>query len=213
MTYTTDFTYLVDIYISLTFLNITDISINQSYIFFNQIILPTISYSLENKLDNLILLGLILLSCRTLKEKRGLGVASKVLSTGASGTDINQTATSSENNNKVKFDDKNKEKNKENKQTNDTNTTNDHSKDNYKSTNYSTKMNNNIRQSFFFTFIMSNLNIDASQLDTSITQFSYAIFTLSLIALLSFINILGYILAYYIYKQVDYETKYPKLSK
>ena len=73
--------------------------------------------------------------------------------------------------------------------------------------------NYNIKQSFFFTFIMSNLNIDASQLDSSITQFSYAIFTLSLIALLSFINILGYILAYYIYKQVDYETKYPKLSK
>ena len=70
---------------------------------------------------------------------------------------------------------------------------------------------NNLKYSFVYTGIISNLNLEIN--DSSITQFSYGVFILSLIALLSFINIMGYILAYYIFKQVNYETKYPRLSK
>ena len=36
---------------------------------------------------------------------------------------------------------------------------------------------------------------------------------LSTIAFFCFINVIGYILAYYLIQQLEYETKYPKLSK
>lgn len=71
------------------------------------------------------------------------------------------------------------------------------------------------KNSFIFSFILSNLEIDVSDSSNVILQYSYGVFLLSLIALLSLINILGYIISYIIIQEHKdkYEEKYPRLKK
>lgn len=59
---------------------------------------------------------------------------------------------------------------------------------------------------------MTNLDINVNSSDPDITQLAYGVFLLSLIAILCFLNILGYLLAYYLIQKGNYEEKYPKLA-
>jgi len=73
----------------------------------------------------------------------------------------------------------------------------------------------NSRNMFVFPFILSKLEIDVSDSSNVISQYSYGVFLLSLIALLSLINILGYMISYIIIQEhkEKYELKYPRLKK
>ena len=70
------------------------------------------------------------------------------------------------------------------------------------------------RYSFLLPLIFSKLDIDVSNI--KVTDLSYAILILSIIALYSFINIIGYTLSYILIQNVNYKTfeeKYPWLKK
>ena len=67
--------------------------------------------------------------------------------------------------------------------------------------------------SFYLPLILSNLDINVSNTDSSIIQLSYAVFLLSLIALYSLINIIGYMTTYILIQIGNYEEKYPRLKK
>ena len=70
-----------------------------------------------------------------------------------------------------------------------------------------------ISYSFSLPLILSKLDINVTDLDSKFTHLSYGIFTLSLIGLLCFINIIGYMAVYIFLQEKDYETKYPRLKK
>jgi hypothetical protein len=67
--------------------------------------------------------------------------------------------------------------------------------------------------SFSFPLILSNLDIIVTDSDSFITQIFYGVFLLSIIALICFINIIGYLVVYIIIERGNYENKYPRLSK
>lgn len=73
-------------------------------------------------------------------------------------------------------------------------------------------MKNNIKYLFSFPFILTNLDINVNDSDHIITQLAYGVFLLTLVALFCFINILGYILSYYLIQNGNYEIKYPKIK-
>lgn len=63
-----------------------------------------------------------------------------------------------------------------------------------------------------FTLILSKLDVNIPENASSLLQLSYGVFLLSLIALVCFINILGYFIAYILVLRGDYENKYPRLK-
>lgn len=65
----------------------------------------------------------------------------------------------------------------------------------------------------FLPFILSQLDISVSSTDSSILQLSYAVCLLSLIALYCLFNIIGYMTAYIIVQNGNYEEKYPRFKK
>lgn len=70
--------------------------------------------------------------------------------------------------------------------------------------------------SFSLPIILSNLKIEDIESSSRITQFSYGILLLRLIALFCFVNIIGYISAYYfidINENSKFFNKYSRLSK
>ena len=75
-------------------------------------------------------------------------------------------------------------------------------------------MKNKIKlsNSSLFLIILSQLDINVTDSDPTITHLSYGVFLLSLIALLCFIKIMNYTLVYIIIQRGNYESKYPKLS-
>ena len=78
------------------------------------------------------------------------------------------------------------------------------------------KLNRNIKitQSFsLFGFILSQLNLNVDDTASNLTQISYGFFLLSLVALICFINVLGFMITYILIQQGNYEQKYPKLRK
>lgn len=75
------------------------------------------------------------------------------------------------------------------------------------------KRNIKITHSFLFGFIFSQLNINVDETASNLTQISYGFFLLSLVALICFINVLGFIITYFLIQQGNYENKYPKWSK
>jgi uncharacterized membrane protein len=76
------------------------------------------------------------------------------------------------------------------------------------------KRNIKISQSFsLFGLIFSQLNLTVDDTASSLTQFSYGFFLLSFVALICFINVLGFMITYILIQQGDYEQKYPKLRK
>jgi hypothetical protein len=68
------------------------------------------------------------------------------------------------------------------------------------------------RYSYMFPLIMSRLDINQIMDSNSLTQVFFAIFVLSLIALLCFLNIVFNMLVYYIIQKGNYEEKYPRLK-
>ena len=60
-------------------------------------------------------------------------------------------------------------------------------------------------------FLLSKLGLEES--GSSNLDISYAVFLLSLIALICFINVLGFMSAHIFIQKKDYETKYPKFKK
>ena len=70
---------------------------------------------------------------------------------------------------------------------------------------------NKFQYGFYLPFILSNLGVDVSSIDVS--DFSYAILIISVIALYSFINIIGYMIVNIIINKVEYEKRYHRLSK
>jgi hypothetical protein len=67
------------------------------------------------------------------------------------------------------------------------------------------------RYSYIFPLILSKLDINLNDIEPS-KQVFYGYFLLSLIALLCFLNIIFYILGYYILQKGNYEEKYPRLK-
>jgi hypothetical protein len=77
------------------------------------------------------------------------------------------------------------------------------------------KLNRNIKitRSFsLFGFILSQLNLNVDESASNLTQISYGFFLLSLVALICFINVIGFMITYILIQQGNYETKYPKLK-
>lgn len=77
-------------------------------------------------------------------------------------------------------------------------------------------INSNIKQSFLFGLILNKLNIDLNNLpvsdENSHFNFALGIFILSLICLLCFINVVGYLTSIILVRKYDIETKFPKLK-
>jgi len=82
---------------------------------------------------------------------------------------------------------------------------------------YQVKDKASFTYSFSFPLILSKLDIQLDDTDSTLIHYSYAIFVLSMIGLLCFINIIGYMIVYIIIQKGDYEAKikekYPRLSK
>jgi hypothetical protein len=70
-----------------------------------------------------------------------------------------------------------------------------------------------VQLSFSLPLILSSLNLNVSDNDSTLTQLSFGVFILSLVALLCLINIVAYIVGYYLVNNGQYEVKYPKLSR
>ena len=79
----------------------------------------------------------------------------------------------------------------------------DDKKDNT-TTNSSSKVN-----SFFLFSILSNLETGNS----SLNQFAFGIFIISITGLLCFLNISFYLISYYLIQKGNYENKYPRFRK
>jgi hypothetical protein len=64
-------------------------------------------------------------------------------------------------------------------------------------------------------FILNKLGIGMSIPEGSeaLTKYTFGVLLLSLIALLSFINVLGYFLSFYLLQRYNITDKYPKLKK
>jgi hypothetical protein len=78
------------------------------------------------------------------------------------------------------------------------------------------KLNRNIKitQSFSLVgFILSQLNLNVDETASNLTQISYGFFLLSLIALICFLNVVGFMITYILIQQGNYEQKYPKLRR
>src|ERR1700761_5536477 len=71
----------------------------------------------------------------------------------------------------------------------------------------------NIKYCYMFPLILSQLNIHISDSDSSLTHLSFGVFLLSFVALMCFINIIGYLISYIILQKGNFEEKYPKLKK
>ena len=69
------------------------------------------------------------------------------------------------------------------------------------------KKDNNYRSSWLFPIIFSKID------EYNNPDISYGVFLLSIIALICFINVIGFMIAYFFIQNKDYETKYPKLKK
>jgi hypothetical protein len=67
-------------------------------------------------------------------------------------------------------------------------------------------------KSFSLPVIFSFLDIKISDNASTLTQYSYSVFILSIVGLFCFINILGFLVTYILIQQGDYEKKYPKFK-
>jgi hypothetical protein len=61
--------------------------------------------------------------------------------------------------------------------------------------------------------ILNKLGIQVPDGSEVITQYAFGVFILSLIALLSFMNVLGYFLSLHLVQRYEIDTKYPRLKK
>ena len=78
------------------------------------------------------------------------------------------------------------------------------------------KLNINIKitHSFsLFGLIMSQLNLNVEDTASNLIQISYGFFLLSLVALVCFLNVVGFMITYILIQQGNYEKKYPQLNR
>lgn len=62
-------------------------------------------------------------------------------------------------------------------------------------------------------YIISVLGIKVPEGSEALTKYAFGVFILSLIALLAFINVLGYFLSLHLVQRYDISNKYPKLKR
>lgn len=74
-------------------------------------------------------------------------------------------------------------------------------------------INPKYKSSFLFPFLIQSLGSNINSETDDIIRYSFSMFTLSLILLISFINIMWFILSLYLISKYDIETKFPKLKK
>lgn len=77
----------------------------------------------------------------------------------------------------------------------------------------SKKENIKIRHSFILTFILNTIDINIPEGSEALTNYAFGVMLMSLVALLCFINVLGYFISFYILDKYNIETRFPKLSK
>ena len=65
---------------------------------------------------------------------------------------------------------------------------------------------------FVLPFILNKLDINIPVGSEAITKYAFGVLVLSLVALLSFINVLGYFLTLYLVQRYDIVSKYPKIK-
>ena len=70
-----------------------------------------------------------------------------------------------------------------------------------------------LKHNFLLYIILGTLNIDVSSQVEHQMNFALGIFLLSLVCLLNFINVVGYLSSIYLLSKYDIETKFPKLKK
>ena len=70
-----------------------------------------------------------------------------------------------------------------------------------------------IKKAFLFTFILDSLNIDIPDDASHTVKFAFGVFLLSLVCLLNFINVVGYLTSIYLVNKYNIEEKFPKLKK
>lgn len=73
--------------------------------------------------------------------------------------------------------------------------------------------NQHYKSSFFIPFIFNQLGKELPTDNAAIVNYSFNLFILSLIALVCFINVVGYFLSFYLINKYDITNKYPKYIK
>jgi hypothetical protein len=131
------------------------------------------------------------------RGKRLLYNTVKTLGMGASGTLIYNHWFKGGSSYPANYDDKKDDiaKGKDDKKSSEGNNENNSIKNNFINSSRAATLGYHLQ---WFPLILASLNLNVSESDTSITQLSHAVFILSLIALLSLVNIVGYILGYYL---------------
>ena len=71
----------------------------------------------------------------------------------------------------------------------------------------------NYKYSFLFALILKSLDIQLSPDASQLVNLAFGTFILSLICLLNFFNVVGYLIALYLVNKYDVETKFPKFKK
>lgn len=69
------------------------------------------------------------------------------------------------------------------------------------------------RQSFILPFILNIIDINIPEGSETLTNYAFGVMLMSLVALLCFINVLGYFITFYVLDKYNIETRFPKLSK
>lgn len=69
------------------------------------------------------------------------------------------------------------------------------------------------RNSIILPFILNILDINIPEGSENLTNYAFGVMILSLVALLCFINVLGYFISLYILDKFNIETRFPKLNK
>lgn len=170
------------------------------YKFVNSVLIPFLS---NHIFEGIIIISIIFLASSS-KAGKILDTTAKFVGIAASSTVLHTKFFKSSSSN----GDEDNKKEDDKKTNNDKNTEDDKKQKIIKVP----MKNNNIKHSFLFTWILTNLDINVNSSDSDITQLAYGVFLLSLVAILCFINILGYFSAYYLIQKSNYEIKYPKLA-
>lgn len=71
----------------------------------------------------------------------------------------------------------------------------------------------NYKYSFLFALILKSLDIQLSPDASQLVNLAFGTFILSLICLLNFFNVVGYLIALYLVNKYDVETKFPKFKR
>lgn len=69
------------------------------------------------------------------------------------------------------------------------------------------------RNSLILPIILNIIDINIPEGSENLTNYAFGVMILSLVALLCFINVLGYFMSFYILDKYNIETRFPKLNK